>query len=163
MRFLLILIIFGLGVGLGYYVGTGGSIEGALKNFNVPEKVVDAVKRVQPEFTEFNNDAPSANETVGQIPGVWQSIEDPKFTREFRVDGTVFDRYEGKPDATVEGQWHVVMSSDEKLPFTMKAGVTYLVIEEVEEVLYFSVNKLTADELELVYQSGEVLKFKRVR
>ena len=159
MRLLFTLIIFALGVAVGYYVGSGLNVGDVLRQF-------EDVKKVAEKTVGFPSAAPTVAilDAVGNIPGVWQSIEDPTFTREFRVDGTVYDRYEGKPDASTEGQWHVFMSpTDEKPPFPVKEGVTYLAIKMVEEVLYFSVAKLTADELDLVYQDGGALNFKRVR
>ena len=161
MRLIFTIFIFALGAAAGYYIGSGKDISALLRRF-------EDVKKVAEKTVSLSKLAPTSStsipEAVGEIPGVWRNAEDSTFTREFRVDGTVFDRYGGKPDATTEGQWHVfTSSSDEQTPFPLEEGVTYLAIKMVEEVLYFDVRKLSDSELELVYQGGGVIRFTRVR
>ncbi len=99
------------------------------------------------------------------VIGSWESIDHPTFTREFSVDTTVTDTFEGAASESFEGRWAVFTSpAGEKPPFPIPNGVTYLRISMPEEALYFSVAKVTDKTLELKYlDSGEFEHFSRVR
>lgn len=107
----------------------------------------------------------SESEISRGIIGVWQSADDPSFTREFSVDATVTDTYDGVAPETIEGRWAVFTSpTGEKPPFPIGKGITYLRISMPEEAMYFNVTKLTEKEIELTYlDSGELVSFQRVR
>lgn len=98
-----------------------------------------------------------------EVTGSWQSADDPKFTRVFRADGTVTDRYEGNPDATLSGSWRVI-ADGEGLPASLSAEErTIIRVSFPEEVLFFVVTALTEDELEMAYVGGGgSLRFTRI-
>lgn len=96
------------------------------------------------------------------IQGEWQSVDDSSFTREFRADSTLIDSYVGSE--STEGLWEVFTSdSGLETPFEMQPGTVYLRItsnEGASEMLFFSINKLSPEELELTYlDRGGVLRF----
>lgn len=113
-------------------------------------------------------EAATAEPPIGSIRtgvvGSWRSDADAKFTREFRANGTVVDRYQGNDDATVTGSWHIVTDSS-SLPVQLRdldAG-TLLEISFPEETLYFTVSKVDEDELVMTYAgAGPTLSFTRV-
>jgi hypothetical protein len=82
-----------------------------------------------------------------RMAGTWQSQTDPKFTREFRADGVVVDRYEGEASAGVNGSWEVVDPAKEALlvaraPALSGVTVIKMVWENGVEVTYLIVNTL---------------------
>ncbi|MDE2078980.1 MAG: hypothetical protein KGI73_01190 [Patescibacteria group bacterium] len=102
------------------------------------------------------------------LVGVWQSTQDPNFTREFRADGTIVDAYAGQTPSS--GQWftftkETAPSTD--ITYPVETGATYIRITDTENppvVLDFKVTKLTSSALELIYLGrGNVLDFTRVR
>lgn len=101
------------------------------------------------------------------IQGRWQSIEDPKFIREFRAGGTMIEEYEGKQMA--EAKWQIFTS--EKPPkvavsFPLEASATYLQIAEMgaeKLTLDFKITKVTPEELDIIYMGrGGGMSFRRV-
>ncbi|MEK7080062.1 MAG: hypothetical protein AAB901_02120 [Patescibacteria group bacterium] len=99
------------------------------------------------------------------VTGTWQSTDDPKFTREFRANGTVVDRYEGNKDATTEGSWKVVTDS-RTLPASIPNAkdLTIIQVGFPEEVLLFTVVGVSSTELELSYVGrGNTLHFTRIK
>lgn len=100
------------------------------------------------------------------IVGVWQSNEDPLFERSFSSDGTVTDSYDGKKD---DGeQWTIFTGSSApstKYPFS--SGTAYVQIKsgtQSDDDLYFSIEKVTPEVLEMTYMGrGNKLTFKRVQ
>jgi RNAse (barnase) inhibitor barstar len=100
------------------------------------------------------------------IQGKWQSLDDAKFTREFRSDFTVVDSYDGK--ANLDGLWVVFTKMNApEISFPLEESAVYLQITEKgtpQDTLTFKVVKLTPDELELIYMDrGGVLRFKSVK
>lgn len=98
------------------------------------------------------------------ILGSWVSVDDEKFKREFKSDGTVIDSYDGE-EAT-SSPWMVFTSlSGLDTEFPQSPDIIYLQIITgtlPEDTLYFSLSKLTGDELELIYMNrGGVLRFIR--
>lgn len=97
------------------------------------------------------------------IAGTWVSLDDEKFEREFRSDGTVVDRYEGKD--TSSGPYTVFDSETGiSTEFPQDEERIYIQIEDVDPqgVMYFSLVKLTPEELELIYMDGGgILRFSR--
>lgn len=96
------------------------------------------------------------------IQGIWQSIDDPKFARQFKDNGVVIDTYEGQADT--EGVWNTFTTDTGAVaPFPLEPGVVYLQLEMgggQEELLYFKVISLTPEELELAYMGrGNILRF----
>jgi hypothetical protein len=81
------------------------------------------------------------------LAGTWKSNTDAKFTREFRTDGVVIDRYEGEASAGINGSWEVVDPSKEAVlaaRASALAGMTVIkmVWENGVEVTYMAINKL---------------------
>ncbi len=105
-------------------------------------------------------------EAAKTIEGEWQSVDDDKFTREFKADGTVTDSYEGSDDTV--GSWLIfTMDSDVETPFSLEANTAYLKIATdigASEVMYYKLTKVTPEELELIYMDrGGALRFTRVK
>jgi hypothetical protein len=98
-----------------------------------------------------------------EMSGSWRSADDAKFTREFHADGTLIDRYEGEPDASVRGSWQVI-GGGEGLPASLAAEERTIVrIAFPEEVLFLVVTALTEDKLEMAYVGGTgSLRFTRI-
>ncbi|HYE23441.1 MAG TPA: hypothetical protein VEA92_03290 [Candidatus Paceibacterota bacterium] len=98
------------------------------------------------------------------IIGSWQSTEDPSFTRIFNTDGTIRDLYDGEPVS--DGVWRSFTAETAgEVAFTPEAGQTYVSFEEEGvEPLYFKVDALTPERLELTYMGrGGVLIFTRTQ
>jgi len=103
------------------------------------------------------------------MPGTWRSNEDTKFTREFRADGVVIDRYEGDASAGISGEWTAVDPVAETtlgVPAASLAGkvVIKVVWEGGVETTYFSINSLTDTTMSITDLSsqGGVTTFTRV-
>jgi hypothetical protein len=97
--------------------------------------------------------------------GLWRG-SDAKFTREFKADGTVTDRYEGDASATTTGAWsEVVDTSTEPFAFPDLADPTFLKMRMGGETYYYLVSaNSSADMLHLVYLNGNgSLHFTRVK
>ncbi len=98
--------------------------------------------------------------TQPAMAGTWQSNSDPKFTREFRVDGVIYDSYAGDPTPGVGGSWGIVLdvSKESKLTVPAAALVGKTVIkatwENGAEVTYFSVDALSATSMTITDLSG---------
>lgn len=153
---LAILVVLALGIGAGYYFGYDHGFEEAVQ---IP---LDDVQKDKKSMQTGTSIKPSLT-VARDIVGTWKSTDDAKFTRQFAADGTLIDRYESNDDA-VRGMWKTFMSADgESVPSELKEGVVYLKIAFPEEVMFFSVPKITADSLEMVYLDGDVLKFTKVR
>ncbi|PIR82315.1 hypothetical protein COU20_03060 [Candidatus Kaiserbacteria bacterium CG10_big_fil_rev_8_21_14_0_10_59_10] len=113
---------------------------------------------------------PSAEEQAPEVEaglvGEWRSTQDPNFTRAFRADGTVVDRYEGEPAASASGTWTVFTEATAPagVAIPLNAAGVYLLMNVEGDVLHFQVANVTATELELVYlDRGGVLVFTRVQ
>ncbi|TSC86110.1 MAG: hypothetical protein G01um10148_616 [Parcubacteria group bacterium Gr01-1014_8] len=145
---LLVVVVIAVGAGVGYYFGKLGVFEPS-----------HDTKEVNPAIH-----AKKAETPANTIVGVWKSAEDAKFTREFKPDFSVIDRYEGDASATSEANWYTFMSpTDEPTPFPIREGLSYMKIMTPNEVMFFTVDRSSDDELELTYVDGETLRFKRVR
>ena len=117
--------------------------------------------------------------TVASDPalvGLWQSIDDKKFSREFKADlraeasaqagGTVEDRYLGNDTATQIGTWVVVDPTQENTGVspTDLAGMTVLKLAFPDgQVMYYGVSAVSSDSLTLIYLvRGNTLSFTKV-
>lgn len=103
--------------------------------------------------------------TRNSIRGIWQSVDDQKFVREFADDGTAFDKYEGEED--VIGTFEVFESNTGvETPFEQEDSTVYLKMtmgEMADEIFYFKIGKITPEELELIYlDRGGVLRFMKI-
>ncbi len=102
------------------------------------------------------------------IQGKWQSTDDPKFVREFKDGGVVVDYYEG---AEVTRGLYVAFTKGPNAPkqiaFPLMDNKVYLqltVTGSQADTLNFSVEKLTPEELVLVYlDRGGVQSYTLVR
>ncbi|MEK7509375.1 MAG: hypothetical protein AAB605_01530 [Patescibacteria group bacterium] len=158
MKIVIGLVIgFIVGVFGGYFIGYDHGFEGAAVQFaeSLPPRDV----------------AGDAAQTMAGLVSVWRSTQDGKFTREFRNDGSVIDRYEGNsPDS--EGLWLVFTKEIPDASFSgpYEDGAVYLAMTMSEsEKLYFKVTRIDAGTLELVFldgdlpaQAGGVLSFTRI-
>ena len=108
--------------------------------------------------------SPEARVVSRAMIGTWKSADDPKFTREFREDGTVLDRYEGGESATREGIWGVFTADMAATGTTtgLAPGVVYLQMTINDVSVYFSVIR-AADTLEFAYLEGGQLNFVRAQ
>jgi len=145
----LLLILIGLVVagGLGYFVGYDHGFENAAA-----------------PTSAFENAAVSdAAATMANVIGMWQSTEDPNFTREIRNDGVVTDRYAGQEDS--DGLWMVFTKDIPDTSFTgpIEEGAVYLSMAMSEdEKYYFKVTNADGQHLDLVYlDRGGLLSFTR--
>lgn len=150
MRLLgVVIVIVVLGLGLGYYFGQMDSVP-------PPKTKVTDQKPVEKQ-------APSKTQSADALMGLWRSIEDQKFTREFTGD-MVIDRYAGSPDATMEASWSFMSYGDDTGPIRIRTDRNYIKVVTPEEVMYFSIDSVSATELQLTYaDGGEVQRFTKVR
>ncbi len=154
------LVFLSAGLAGGYYLWAlngVGEIEHALgKPIPLPPHTSSTTDQLTQEIL-------SESDISRGIIGKWESVDDPTFTREFSVDTTVTDTYEGTAPEKIEGRWAVFTSpAGEKPPFPIAKGVTYLRISMPEEALYFAVVAVTKNTLVLEYlDTGERLTFRR--
>ena len=109
--------------------------------------------------------SPEVAIVTNTMVGKWRSIDDPKFTREFRADGIVVDRYEGDEHATSSGTWSAFTSAnpDPLLGMTLTEGVVYIEILDDEVPMFFSVVTAAGNTLELIYiDRGSVQHYSRI-
>lgn len=113
------------------------------------------------EAVDNGEASPSSTAATGLI-GSWQSMDDPKSVREFRSDWTAVDYYDSEEIG--DSDWTVFTAEDGIItPFPQEDGVIYLRLADVDEHLYFKLNKITPEELELTYlDRGGVLRYKPV-
>lgn len=84
-----------------------------------------------------------------QMTGTWRSTTDSKFTREFRADGVIYDRYEGDAIAGTGGSWSVVLDASRETGLTVPAanliGKTVIKAEweDGSLITYFTVDALS--------------------
>lgn len=149
----LILILLGLIAvsGVGYFVGYDHGFENAAIG-NTP-------------IVEETSSVTDAAEAMSRIVGMWQSTDDPRFTREIRNDGVIIDLYAGETDADSDGLWMVFTKDipDAAFTGTIEEGATYLSIGMSEtEKLYFKILTLDETSLQLLYlDRGNLLSFTR--
>lgn len=151
---LIVLVVLG---GVFWYSNTDGG-------FSLSTKYTNDNK------TSGIKDTQKSQETILAVEdgviGKWQSIEDLKFVREFKQDGTVIDGYEGTVPS--RGKWTVF--NDKKpldVAFPLEPNATYVQIvfdNNPAQTLNFKVVKLTPEEMDLIYMDrGGVLSFKRLQ
>ncbi|MEN9338265.1 MAG: hypothetical protein RIQ41_579 [Candidatus Parcubacteria bacterium] len=99
-----------------------------------------------------------------QIVGVWQSNNDPKFSREFFADGSSIDYYDGTISS--RDRWKAFTSEHPVATYSpLEANTPYLqMLTDDNVALTFTVTKLTPEVLELIYlDRGGMLSFTKVR
>ena len=94
---------------------------------------------------------PAESQQVVRDPltsGKWRSNTDTKFTREFKSDGTVTDRYEGNAS---EGKWQVIDPATEIIPNVPAENLLGMTVIKLEwnggEKAYFTINSLSETSL----------------
>jgi hypothetical protein len=101
------------------------------------------------------------------IAGTWQSLDDPKFTREFASDGKAVDRYEGDESATTTGHWMIFLGSAPPAGTAGRAfqrDVVYLRLDQNGDVLLFALAGLSRSDMKMVYlERGNLLSFVRLK
>lgn len=148
----LFLILVGLIVvsGVGYFVGYDHGFENAAME-NAP-------------LVEETNTVTNAAEAMSRIVGMWQSTDDPKFTREIRNDGVIIDSYAG--EVSSDGLWMIFSREipDAAFTGTIEEGAVYLSMGMNEtEKLYFKILKADNASLQLLYlDRGNLLSFTRI-
>lgn len=148
----LLLVLGGLVIagGLGYFVGYDHGFENAAAPAPASAFEVGSVS--------------DAAATMANIIGMWQSTDDPRFTREIRNDGVVVDRYGGEADS--DGLWMIFTKDipDTSFKGPIEEGVVYLSMAMSEdEKYYFQVVNANGQKLELLYlDRGGVLSFTRL-
>lgn len=106
--------------------------------------------------------APDESLVAATLAGVWKSADDSNFTREFKGDGSVIDRYAGDAAAESTGAWFVYTASTAPsgLPFVPDPQYAYVRITAGSDTYDFAVASLSATDLQLVYlERGGVLTF----
>ena len=97
---------------------------------------------------------------TAQMAGTWRSTTDAKFTREFRADGVIYDRYEGDATAGVGGTWGVVLDpSREPMLAVLSASlagktVIKAVWEDGAETTFFTVDSVSNTSMTTTDLSG---------
>lgn len=134
----LLLLLAGLVIagGLGYFIGYDHGFENNAASARGFE----------------NASVSDAATTMANVIGMWQSTEDPKFTREIRNDGVVIDRYQGEEDS--DGLWMVFTKDIPDTSFTgpIEEGAVYLSMAMSEdEKYYFRVTNAGGQRLDLIY------------
>ncbi len=118
-----------------------------------------------PDQQAAEQGAPEPNgqqfENIGdpEMLGTWKSSSDTKFTREFRSDGVIYDRYEGDATAGMGGSWAVVDPAQEAPLASLAASLAATTVikatwNDGADVTYFSVNKLDEKSMTITDLSG---------
>lgn len=103
--------------------------------------------------------------TPNRLYGTWESIDDENFRRSFFANGTYRDAYAGAPFAETNGTWdtYPAGSTPDTFPFPAQAGAQYLELRDGQEVLYFTIARVSEHTLELLYLNrGGSLRFTKV-
>lgn len=109
---------------------------------------------------------PSLSAEAQKLVGVWRSTQDTKYTREFKAEGTVIDKYEGNTSATQSGVWSQVIDIKTlPTPLPTVGNATFMSVVFGQETFYYTVGATsTADHLVLIPLSGKnILDFTRVK
>lgn len=99
------------------------------------------------------------------VVGTWRSKQDSKFTREFRADGTIVDRYEGDDSATIEGSWSMANPAAVDIQgMEYDADAQLIMVNDPYESYLFKVNSVSETDLSLTYigGAGGSLEFERI-
>ncbi len=146
-----------------YYLGTMRPQSAAPASQAMP---VPDTENSGNETVVTNDSAAKMSPEAGRAVGKWKSTEDAKFTREFREDGTVTDRYEGDASATSSGTWsQVVNVSAEPVQLPAVGNATILKLVMDGEAYYFAISAdTTVDKLVLINLGGRgnILSFTRM-
>lgn len=104
--------------------------------------------------------------TSEDLLGLWKSTGDVSFTREFKEDGEVVDRYSGSESATVVGEWEI-FTAENPAPgawFPLEEDSVYVRIMFDGEAYHYLIASVSETALELVYlDRGGVLQFEKVQ
>jgi hypothetical protein len=149
--------------GAAYYFGVakpkaaseGGEVSSAMPapgSSNVEEMVVGG------EYTEVDP----------VLVGTWRSKDDTKFTREFKADGTMTDRYQGDASATETASFVTINPSVVEVPGVPAAnlaGMTVIRVDFSSGPMFFSINSMTDKELSMTNLSGRgnILTFTKAK
>jgi hypothetical protein len=110
---------------------------------------------------------PDIKAVSAALAGLWQSADDPKFTREFDLDGNSVDRYEGDASESISGHWTIFLGSAPPSGVTghrFQPNVVYLRLDQNGDVLLFALAALSRSELKMVYlERGNLLSFLRLK
>jgi hypothetical protein len=102
------------------------------------------------------------------LVGVWQSIDDTRFSREFRADGTAIDRYDGDPDGSQSGAWLLFAGGAPPPELvghrTFVAKGVYLEIRENGDTMLFGITAVGRSALQMInIDRGNTLSFNRIQ
>jgi len=111
------------------------------------------------EISESNKNLVQA--VKSGIIGEWKSSTDAKFSRRFTTEKVV-DIYAGK--VISDDTWDIFTKENlYNISFAVELNTPYLQIVTDSGSMYFKVNKVTPEELELIYMDkGNILKFTKV-
>ncbi len=151
------LVVFAVIIAIVYSFTTSREAGESALMQNSANIIADDTRDFGDDGEEGGSVKPGAELIVSEsIVSKWVSIDDTKFTREFRADGSITDTHNGTEVLT--GSWKAVAKAD---------GAVYIEVLEPGshgEPLTFKLTKLTPEELELVYMDrGGVLRFTRVK
>jgi hypothetical protein len=161
-RVAFVLIVYVVGLGTGFYLWGSDDVQSItaslMKTMENNSSTIPTTGREDTVPKKL-----TASDITAGIIGVWQNVEDQKFTRTFSIDATIEDAYIENETATVEGRWAIFTAPEgEPPPFTIPKGTIYLRISSPEEVQYYKVVLLTDKVLDLEYlDGGGVQKFER--
>ena len=150
---------------IGILIAIVGGVSLYIAVFGITAQPTDSSNQASNRPTTGGVISPEASAVARAMIGTWQSTTDTKFTREFRDDSTVIDRYTSNPPVTKKGIWGV-FTSDMAVAGAatgLSPGVVYVQTTTDGDSLYFRVVQ-AADTLELVYlNNGSHLNFTRVQ
>lgn len=110
--------------------------------------------------TTDSTSAAQRSSDVAALSGTWRSNTDAKFTREFRADGVIYDRYEGDASAGIGGSWGLVLDATKEPGLVASAAsligktVIKATWEDGAETTYFVVNSVSGTTLTTTDLSG---------
>lgn len=110
---------------------------------------------------------PDEDAVASNIPGVWQSTDDPNYSIDVTSNGKWTDSYQGADasSTTSETGTYIFFASqnpDKDFTGTIVPGVTYLKVTEGSSVLYYSVLEVSGSNLQISYlDRGNTLSFVR--
>lgn len=130
------------------------------------QRLTEGSTAQDPNSVQAGGEAAPANDPA--MNGTWKSKEDAKFTREFKADGTITDKYEGDSSATETGTYttvNVALEAGLPVPAANLTGLTVIKATFPKTgVMYFGVQSLTGTDLSLIHLSGRgnILTFTKV-
>jgi len=109
-----------------------------------------------------------ASETEAKLAGVWESLDDSKYTVHFKSTNTFYEYYEHKIVAS--GSWllrdkRALQNQNlEDVSSGIYLQKNSIDRDEKEEIFYYKINAVSRNELVLTYiDHGNILRFKKIK